>query len=50
MGRVGLVLKIVGVNLLVFLVGLVIVELIFGSWFQNAHALHQFTKRAISLS
>ncbi len=44
MGRVGSVLKIVGINLLVLLIALVIVELIFGSWFQNVHALHQFTK------
>lgn len=37
-------LKIVAVNVLILLVGLVIVELIFGSWFSNTHALHQFTK------
>jgi len=44
MGRLGSALKIAFVNLLVLLIGLLIIELIFGSWFQNSHALYQFTK------
>ena len=50
MGRVYSTLKIVAVNVLFLLAGLVVVELIFGSWFTNTHALHQFTKpRNVSL-
>lgn len=36
--------KLVGVNLLVLGVGLAAIELAFGTWFQDAHALYQFTK------
>lgn len=44
------ILKILAVNVLILVVGLVVVELIFGSWFKNTHALHQFTKpRNLSL-
>jgi lysophospholipase L1-like esterase len=50
MGRVRSFFKILTVNLLVLLVGLIIVELIFGTWFKSTHALHQFTKpRNLSL-
>ena len=37
-------LKIITVNLTVLLTGLIGIELVFGTWFQEAHALHQFTK------
>ncbi len=36
--------KILAVNLLVLSVGLIGVELIWGSWFSSTHALYQFTK------
>lgn len=38
------VLKVAAVNVLVLLLGLVVVELVFGTWFSEVHALHQFTK------
>lgn len=37
-------LKVVGVNIAILLVGLVVVELFFGTWFSQTHALYQFTK------
>lgn len=37
------ILRIVSVNVLILIAGLVLIELIFGSWFSNAHALYQFT-------
>lgn len=37
------ILRIVAVNVLILIAGLVLIELIFGSWFSNAHALYQFT-------
>jgi hypothetical protein len=49
-GRLVSILKILAVNVLILAIGLVVIELIFGSWFKNTHALHQFTKpRNISL-
>ena len=44
MGQAGNYLKIAGVNIAILLVGLVIVELMFGTWFSSTHALYQFTK------
>lgn len=38
------ILRIVAVNVLILIAGLVLIELMFGSWFSNAHALYQFTK------
>lgn len=37
-------LRIVGINLAVLLAGLAVLELVFGTWFSDTHALHQFTK------
>ncbi|MFN0217322.1 MAG: hypothetical protein ACKVP4_00755 [Hyphomicrobium sp.] len=36
--------KIIAVNALVFAIGIVIVELVFGTWFQETSALYQFTQ------
>ncbi|MCZ4351038.1 hypothetical protein O4H61_00775 [Roseovarius aestuarii] len=38
------ILRIIAINLIVFAVLIIALELIFGTWFSKTHALHQFTK------